>query len=589
MYKLFHSRGAALLDALVPSALLPSRLHRYDEFWAVRGIDLEVPRGARVALIGRNGCGKTTLLKLATQALVPTEGSVVVNGRVHALIDVGAGFHPEFTGFENIRTALMLQDLPPEQIEAATQEIAEFTELGEYLHQPFKTYSLGMQSRLTFATATSVHPDILVIDEVLGAGDAYFLNRATERLRSLIDRGSALLLVSHSLAQVVQLCEHAVWIDRGAVVAEGPSLEIVKQYERFIRELENRRILSKNQRHFRGDGASTILSEGLHDIAQVKIEAVGLDPLAALGVGRVELCVDGEPVGTVQVGGAQDHAQKYASFVVTATGAWSAPTMLEGSPCRMLSAQGPRGDRAVGEVVFRLHSRPERVVEAYLDAAGGKDEAALRVELAISGESWGEEKLFLEHSGWLRFKAQFTPPDAQPKRDAVPHGETRGEAAPQELHVSRWPGTQRIRIERVRLLNEQGEECGCFAHGSPFVVELRCSVSARDSVPVIPVVVVYTEDGAVAFRCVGDRSLLRLAPERTPVFTLHCEKLLLGNGRYIVSVALYGALTGPSDTASIVHDLLDRSFEFRVSGVDALRDGVYVQPGAWSIRDVDLP
>ena len=164
-------------------------------------MSLVVRRGERIGVIGRNGAGKTTLLKLITGNFAPTRGTVVVNGSVQALINIGLGFHPEFTGYENIRASLVYNGLAEAELDAAVADIVDFVELDEYLHQPIKTYSLGMQSRLYFATATAIRPDILIIDEVLGAGDAYFSAKSADRMKRLTSSGSTLLLVSHSMTQ----------------------------------------------------------------------------------------------------------------------------------------------------------------------------------------------------------------------------------------------------------------------------------------------------------------------------------------------------------------------------------------------------
>src|SRR5438132_6791645 len=172
MYKIFPSRRDNLIDALgLPS--LRRRNSRYNEFWALRGIELEIARGDRLGIIGRNGAGKSTLLRLVTRNLPPTEGTVEVQGEVQALLEIGGGLHPEFTGRENIHASLSVQGLSRRAIEEATADIAAFTELGRFLDQPFKAYSQGMQARLAIAIATAVRPEILIVDEVLGAGDAY--------------------------------------------------------------------------------------------------------------------------------------------------------------------------------------------------------------------------------------------------------------------------------------------------------------------------------------------------------------------------------------------------------------------------------
>ena len=194
-------------------------------------------RGERVGIIGRNGAGKTTLLKLITGNFAPTAGEVTVGGTVQALMATGVGFHSDFTGAENIRASLIYNGLPGAEIEAAFQDIVDFCELGDFLHQPLKTYSLGMRARLQFAAATAIKPDILIIDEVLGAGDAYFAIKSNERLKRLTSSGCTVLMVTHSMSHVIQLCSRAVWINGGRIVKEGEPRDVVGAYEAYCSEL----------------------------------------------------------------------------------------------------------------------------------------------------------------------------------------------------------------------------------------------------------------------------------------------------------------------------------------------------------------
>ena len=231
MYKIFPSRFENLVDAFGINRVLSFRADRYREFWAVRDVDLELRHGSRVGVIGRNGAGKSTLLKMITGGVAPTEGAIEVNGQVQALLDAGAGLHPEFTGRENLRAALTYQGLSSREITSAEKEILEFTELGDFLDQPFRTYSLGMQTRLGFAIATAVRPEILIVDEVLGAGDAYFFAKSTARMMDLVEGGASVLLVSHSLQQVTRSVDETIWMDRGRVVmrANGGSGQGLRQ------------------------------------------------------------------------------------------------------------------------------------------------------------------------------------------------------------------------------------------------------------------------------------------------------------------------------------------------------------------------
>lgn len=234
IYRLHGSQGDQLIDVLKLQRLgfrtrLPIR-----EFQALTNIDFAVNRGERIGIIGRNGAGKTTLLKLICGTIGATEGNVEVNGTVQALLGMGMGFHPDYTGRQNVESALRYSGLAAKEYGPAIESIIDFCELEDFFDQPIKVYSSGMQARLMFAAATALHPDILIVDEVLGAGDAYFIAKSKRRVESLINNGCTMLLVSHSMQQVLELCSEAIWIDQGGVRMQGESFEVVKEYEAFL-------------------------------------------------------------------------------------------------------------------------------------------------------------------------------------------------------------------------------------------------------------------------------------------------------------------------------------------------------------------
>ncbi|GIK98116.1 MAG: hypothetical protein BroJett029_23250 [Alphaproteobacteria bacterium] len=198
---------------------------------------MSVEVGERVGLIGRNGAGKTTLLKLITGNFLPTSGTITVLGRVQALMQTGLGFHPEFTGLQNIRSSVLYNGLSRKQAEQAVEDVIDFCELGDFLERPLRTYSLGMQSRLQFAVATAVEPEILLIDEVLGSGDLYFSAKSAERLERLAFSGCTLLVVSHDMSQVLKFCNRAVWIEQGQIAMDAQPQEVVNAYEVFTQNL----------------------------------------------------------------------------------------------------------------------------------------------------------------------------------------------------------------------------------------------------------------------------------------------------------------------------------------------------------------
>lgn len=234
VYKLHGSHRDQLIEVLGLKRLGFKPKIAAKEFVALSDISLAVPRGHRIGIVGRNGAGKTTLLKLICGNFSPTQGDIEINGAVQALMHVGLGFHPEYTGRENVEASLQYSGLEHEDYQQAIDEIIEFCELGDFLDQPFKTYSLGMQARLMFAAATAIRPDILIVDEVLGAGDAYFVAKSKARVMKLVESGCTMLLVSHSMQQVLELCDEAIWLDQGRIRMQGDAFSVVKAYEEYL-------------------------------------------------------------------------------------------------------------------------------------------------------------------------------------------------------------------------------------------------------------------------------------------------------------------------------------------------------------------
>jgi len=232
--KIFRWRGPRSRHETVKGAFFHRRMRRRkpssEKHVALDGIDLEVTAGEAVALIGPNGSGKSTLLKLTGGILKPTSGTVEVAGRVTALIELGAGFHPEITGRENVIINGMLLGLGRREIEERMQEIVDFADIGPFIDQPVKIYSSGMYVRLGFAVAVVADPDILLIDEVLAVGDEAFTRRCLDRLARMRQRGVTMVLVSHDLDLVTSFADRALYLDRGRIVAEGPADAVAARY-----------------------------------------------------------------------------------------------------------------------------------------------------------------------------------------------------------------------------------------------------------------------------------------------------------------------------------------------------------------------
>ena len=212
---------------------------RYQEFWALKDISFTVNKGDRLGILGLNGAGKSTLLKIIAGVLKATEGKVTVKGKIAPLLELGAGFDPQYTGAENIYLYGAVLGYPKDFIREKYNEIVEFSELGEFIHVPVKNYSSGMKARLGFAIATIVEPDILILDEVLSVGDAKFRKKSEKRIMDMFDKGATVLFVSHTIEQVMAICNRAIILDNGSLVADGPAEEICKLYEEKFIERES--------------------------------------------------------------------------------------------------------------------------------------------------------------------------------------------------------------------------------------------------------------------------------------------------------------------------------------------------------------
>lgn len=203
---------------------------KYQHFMALNDVSLTVNKGEIVGIIGHNGAGKSTLLKLISRVLTPTSGRVWVRGKVAPLLELGAGFHPELTGRENIYLNGSILGLTRRDIDQRIQGIIDFSELHEFIDAPIRTYSSGMMARLGFAVATDTDPDVLILDEIISVGDEAFQRKSETRIRSFFKKGITILLVSHNMDQVEKLCTRAVWLDHGEVKAEGMPGKVVERY-----------------------------------------------------------------------------------------------------------------------------------------------------------------------------------------------------------------------------------------------------------------------------------------------------------------------------------------------------------------------
>ena len=239
-FKLYHDKGQTLKERL-----LFRKRSAYEERWVLNSISFSLAKGEAVGIVGENGSGKSTMLKLLSRIIVPDSGEITVRGRVSSLIELGAGFHPDMSGRENIYTNAAIFGLTKKEIDERLQDIIDFSELHQFIDSPVRTYSSGMYMRLAFSVAIHVSADVLLIDEILAVGDAAFQQKCFERLQEIKRRGTTIIIVSHSLGQIERICDRSIWLLDGKIEAEGTPPEVHGQYMAYMAK---KVVLSESQK-----------------------------------------------------------------------------------------------------------------------------------------------------------------------------------------------------------------------------------------------------------------------------------------------------------------------------------------------------
>jgi lipopolysaccharide transport system ATP-binding protein len=568
MYRMYPSRLDITLDATGLINFFPWRKAQSREFWALRNINLEIKKGERLGIIGRNGAGKTTMLKLLTGNLVPTEGQVIVNGGVQALLTSGAGFHPEFTGYENIRSSLVYQGLTSDQIESAVWEIADFTELGDFLNQPFKLYSAGMQARLTFATATVLNPDILIVDEILGAGDAYFFGKSIERMKGLVLGGATVLIVSHAMDQISRFCDEAIWIDRGNIVYRGPSLDTIAAYEEYTHKLEDRRLQARNRKRLSGETTDDKLRQQ-NDILTMKFSVPVPSSRNGLDLSQIDLYEGAVPYESLKVGDAQDSNAVQSMYIpISPSSAWSNPIQEGARTFRRLGkGHGTSGD---AKCYLYLGSSNERFTcvityrarETSQIEFSRNDETIVSEKLPVSAD-WVTQRIDL---GSLS-KSMVTNKDATIAKD--------------QPKIRRWASEGSILIEGVQLLDGKDRPKALFRVGNQMKVKIALRTQKSGRFTIRPAVTIRRTDGVHITNLIsGELFTADLQARQRFELEFNFGNLNLGNGQYVISPSIFKDSIVEEDR----YDLVAHAYEFEVTGSsEALANYIFVHPGNWSL------
>lgn len=259
-FKIYHDKGKMLKERVINI-----ERNKYEEHWVLNGISFDIKKGEAVGLIGQNGCGKSTTLKLLTKIMYPTSGSVQIQGRVSSLLELGAGFHPDLSGRENIYINASIFGLTKKEIDKRIADIIEFSELEEYIDNPVRTYSSGMYMRLAFSVAINVDADVLLVDEILAVGDISFQNKCLNKMLSIKESGTTIVLVSHSASQIESICDRSIWIHNGLIRMQGAPIVVHEKYFDFMCKTKsatlNTDISSSPQTLVTENAPSTVSSE----------------------------------------------------------------------------------------------------------------------------------------------------------------------------------------------------------------------------------------------------------------------------------------------------------------------------------------
>ena len=233
-FKVYKNKNLSLKDLFARNSA-NSKLEKDDHFYALNDISLEINPGERVGIIGKNGAGKSTLLKLICGIYPPSSGHISISGTVASLIELGAGFHQEFTGRENLYLNGAILGMAEKQIQLIEEEVIQFSELESFIDTPIKYYSSGMYMRLAFSLATALHPDILILDEVFAAGDIGFVEKARTRMNKMVEDANIFLMVSHDMDLMSELSNRVIWIDSGKIMEDGSPSEVINYFKKFIK------------------------------------------------------------------------------------------------------------------------------------------------------------------------------------------------------------------------------------------------------------------------------------------------------------------------------------------------------------------
>lgn len=601
MYKLFDKTSDRVADVFgVDKLRFWDRSPRFREFWALRDINLTVEKGERIGIIGRNGAGKSTLLKLITANIQPTEGSIAIRGEIQALMQLGTGFHPEFTGIENIRTALAYNGVSRKRAQAMEDEIIEFSELEDYINQPIKYYSAGMYSRLAFAVSTALEPDILIIDEVLGAGDAAFTSKCAARMKKLTqDTGATVLFVSHSMESVLEICDRAILIEKGHIVERGSALRVSKIYNKKIRQEEELRLRAKEYRISKRDMGQLMEGDGVHAVHLFHLCTDNPHPAKKHKIYRCTLSGIGiEPVSLL-VGSAMDNDENSLSRVIEgntfmdwdkahkdSNGYYRLYQNKEGVNCHAPFQIAVPSHAAIEELHLSVVAQTDPTEPVYVEIWYNGNYERLGALQGGYGENHFDLSVFQKREEPQPDDAQENSAqtgDAQTVRSTMEQPETAQQSYDEMLESDSIYGSQDLIISQVELMDAERKSRRVFTLGEKLIFDIQ--LCPRTVIPRFTLVVdIMTRAGKVVSQSFCESEELGLCNISQAVsVSAEFSPLRFGEDEYMVSIGVFKECDYTTRAENESYCVADRAIFFSVKQPPEIKKsmGSFAHPCRW--------
>lgn len=613
MYKLYNRPNDKILEAFGLSRWFFWRRNFYQEYWALRDLNLEVEKGERLGIVGKNGAGKSTLLKLIAGNITSTEGNIKVYGRIQALMELGTGFHPEFTGRENIRASLSYHGINTKKIKKIEEEIVDFTELEEFINQPIKVYSSGMYARLAFAVATVLEPEILIIDEILGAGDASFNTKCALRMKKLTEEnGATVLFVSHSMESVLEMCNRAILIHKGTVLHDSDPLTISKIYNNMIREEDELVLRAKESRLRKRDcQALKVISPDFQPLL-FRLNTDHEHPRAKHLIYGLSIYNSDSLIGEIKVGSPMDNDINSPNRIIDGIGMmdWGRSQKSAKSFFRAYQNEDGLYCHAPFQLCVPKHLMSEPGLTLKIKADINKAE---NVYVDLWLEDRYERLTSLTHENktynisiseylkpleivpnMINFKDSkrddslkigfVTKVEGKPSSNINTDNDYTYDKFVSELSIY---GTKEIIVEYVDLLDADKKSKRVFFVGE--TLEFKISLISNKKVSKFFVVAsILTVDGRPASQAFCDSSKLGLVDfEGEAVITLQYSPLRFGPGEYIVSLGLFKEYDLSTERENESYCVVDRAVFFKVVQPESIKKvlGAFSHSVIWQCGD----